>query len=105
MNSRWSRASRRPVVIGRTGGTPIDDMRGGNVRNRYRDIVCRRRSRPGQEAPGAAMGDRGPGDAVRFALCEHRIGGVVSQDPDNANVGLTQLTERVVQDLIAAVGR
>jgi hypothetical protein len=82
----------------------IDDKRGGTFATGNVTLSAAGAGVLVQKLTGAAIGDRAPGAAVRSALYKLHIGGVVSQAPDAGSVGLTQLTEGVVQALIAAVG-
>jgi hypothetical protein len=92
-------------VIGKTGGTLTDDKRGGTFATGNVTLSAAGAAVLVQKLTGAAIGDRDPGAAVRSALYEHHIGGLVSQGPDAGSVGLAQLTEGVVQAIIAAVGK
>ena len=86
-------------VVGRTGGSLIDDHRGGTFATASVTVSAAGADALVKNLTGRAIGVRDPNDAVRFALNAERIGGVVSRDPITGNIGLAQLTEGVVERL------
>jgi hypothetical protein len=90
-------------VIGSSGGSLVDVKRGGTFATGNVTLSALGADKFVQKLTGSPVGSRDARDAVRSALFEKGIGGLVSRDPVTGDVGLAQPTEGVVEAIIEAV--
>jgi hypothetical protein len=90
-------------VIGKVGGTVIDDKRGGTFATGNVTLSAAGAEAFVQRLTGAAPVGQDVAASVRSALYERHIGGIVSRDSASGNVGLAQLTEGVADAIVSAV--